>query len=181
MQIEWEQTINDILAERIACRRCGALHTSISVGYSHSPSTVEYAPRCTDCSHKEGCESRKLVVLCEECARELRIRARRVDAPGLMEMLLGECRSDLEETLDYLSDYWREDLDIDPDDMERGFEEVAPDAFAEEDGWRHKLEEEYISYHKWFREHRLPIPDPGWRSQYVEELIALGYDTLLGD
>jgi hypothetical protein len=47
--------------------------------------------------------------------------------------------------------------------------------------WRHKLEDEYLSYHRWFREHEMHIPNPGWRSEYVEEIVELGYKTLLGD
>lgn len=181
MQIEWEKTINEMFAERVACRRCGALHTSVSVGYSRAPEAVAYAPRCVDCSHKDDCDARKLVVLCADCARDLRIRVRRVDAPGLMGLLIGECRRDLEECLDYLEDFWREDLDIEPEESDLRFEHVAPDAFAEEDAWRQKLEEEYIGYHKWFRQHATAVPEAGWRSQYAEEIIALGYETLLGD
>ncbi|HEX5939525.1 MAG TPA: hypothetical protein VFZ12_04130 [Dehalococcoidia bacterium] len=181
MQIEWEKTINEILAERVACRRCGSLHTSICVGYSRAPGSAAFAPRCVECEDKDDCESRKLVVLCDDCARELRIRARRVDAIGLMSLLVSECRRDLEECLDYMAEYWREDLDIDPADMDRRFEAVAPDAFAREDSWRRRLEEEYVSYHKWFRAHKVAVPEPGWRSQYAEEIIGLGYETLLGD
>ena len=44
-----------------------------------------------------------------------------------------------------------------------------------------KLEEEYQQLHRWFREAGIPIPDPGWRSQYAEEIIGIGYTTLLGD
>lgn len=98
-----------------------------------------------------------------------------------MTLLLNECRKDLEECLDYLAEYWREDLDIDPEDMDKRLEEVAPEVFAEENAWRHRLEEEYLAYHRWFREHNLRIPNPGWRSEYVEEIIGLGYTTLLGD
>lgn len=181
MQIEWEKTINEMFAERVACRRCGALHMSVCVGYSRAPEAAAYAPRCIDCTHKEECDARKLVVLCEDCARELRIRARRVDAPGLMALLIAECRRDLEESLDYLEDYWREDLDLDPAESDQRFEDIAPDAFAEEGAWRGRLEQEYISYHRWFRQHGTAVPEAGWRSQYVEEIIALGYDTILGD
>lgn len=181
MQIDWNQTINEIFSNKISCPRCGHLSTFAYVGYSRSPEAAEYAPRCRDCQHKEECEARKLVVLCETCARELRIRARAVDQEGLMTILLNECRKDLEECLDYLAEYWREDLDIDPEDMDKRLEEVAPEVFAEEDAWRRRLEEEYLSYHRWFREHRCRIPSPGWRSEYVEEVIALGYSTLLGD
>ena len=44
-----------------------------------------------------------------------------------------------------------------------------------------RLEEEYMQLHRWFRDHGQPVPDPGWRSQYVEDVIGLGYGTLLGD
>ncbi|HXF50714.1 MAG TPA: hypothetical protein VNM43_03405, partial [Dehalococcoidia bacterium] len=127
------------------------------------------------------CDARKLVIVCETCAKELRLRAKPVDEVGMMTMLLNDCRKDLEDCLDYLAEYWQEDLDIDPEDMDKRLEDVDPVAFAEEDNWRRRLEEEYLSYHQWFRERNIRIPDPGWRSEYVEEIIALGYDTLLGD
>ncbi len=120
-------------------------------------------------------------MVCEGCARELRLRARRVDEEGMMVMILQECRRELEDCLDYLADYWMEDLDIDPADMSRRLEEVAPEVFDEEDGARRKLEDEYLSLHRWFREHGKPLPDPGWRSEYVEEIYGLGYKTALGD
>ena len=181
MQIDWNQTINEILGDKVACRRCGSLNNEIVVGYSRSPLAAQWAPRCQDCSHKDDCDTRKLVVVCERCARELRLRARKVDEEGMMAMLMEECRGELEEALDYLSDAWMEDLDIDPDDMDRRLEDVDPDVFREEDAWRHELEEEYLSLHRWFREHHKPVPDHGWRSEYVEEIITLGYTTLLGD
>jgi hypothetical protein len=96
-------------------------------------------------------------------------------------MLLNECRRELEESLDYLSEYWREDLEVEFDDMEKSLQEVDPDAFEDEDRWRRRLEEEYLSLHRWFRSHNRPIPDPAWRAEYVEEIIGLGYSTLLGD
>ncbi len=60
-------------------------------------------------------------------------------------------------------------------------EDVDPEAFREESEWRHRLEEEYLMYHHEFRERSRRIPSPGWRSEYVEEIRDLGYDTLLGD
>ena len=99
----------------------------------------------------------------------------------MMALLVNDCRKDLEECLDYLADYWQEELEVDPDAEDSRLEKVAPDVFAEEDAWRARLEEEFLSYHRWFREHGLRIPDAGWRSDYVEEIIALGYTTLLGD
>ena len=181
MQIDWSKTVNDIFANKISCPRCGTLNTSVVAGYSRAPSAADYAPRCQDCTRKEDCDARKLVVVCESCARELRLRARHIDQEGMMTLLISDCRKDLEDCLEYLADYWQEDLDIDPEDMERRLEEVAPEVFTEEDAWRRRLEEEYLNYQRWFREQGLRIPNAGWRSEYVEEVLALGYTTLLGE
>lgn len=181
MQIDWGKTVNDILAERIPCLRCGSFDTVAHVGYSRSETAAEYAPRCQHCGRKDGCDARKLVVVCTECARELHIRASPVDQAGMMSLLMNDCRKDLEDCLDYLADYWQEDLDISPEEADASLEGVAPDVFAEEDAWRRQLEEEYLSYHRWFREHGLRIPNAHWRSEYVEEIVTLGYATLLGD
>jgi hypothetical protein len=181
MQIDWGKTIDDILASNISCLRCGRMEPYACVGYSRSATAAEYAPRCQSCSRKEGCEARKLVVLCESCAKELRIRASPTDQQAMMALLMNDCRKDLEDCLDYLADYWQEDLDIAPEQADGSLEGVAPDVFAEEDAWRRQLDEEYLSYHRWFREHGLRVPNAGWRSEYVEEVITLGYTTLLGD
>ena len=181
MQIDWNKTINDIFADKVACPRCGAFNMSVVAGYSRAPSAAEYAPRCQDCTRKEDCDARKLVVVCEPCARELRLRARDIDQEGMMTLLMNDCRKDLEDCLEYMADYWQEDLDVDPEDVDGRLEDVAPEVFAEEDGWRRRLEEEYLNYQRWFRERGLRIPNAGWRSEYIEEILALGYATLLGD
>jgi hypothetical protein len=181
MQIDWSKTVNDILASKISCLRCGCIQPSARMGYSRSSTAADYAPRCQDCSRKEGCEARKLVVLCEACANALHIRAKPVDQEGMMALLMNDCRKDLEDCLDYLADYWQEDLNVAPNEAPTRLEGVAPDVFVEEDAWRGHLEKEYLSYHRWFRERGLRIPNAGWRSEYVEEVIALGYTTLLGD
>ena len=114
MQIDWVKTIEDIFANQVSCPRCGILTPQLVAGYSRAPWAAEYAPRCQNCTHKEDCDSRKLVFLCENCAKELRLRARPVDQEGMMTLLMQDCRKDLEECLDYLADYWQEDLDIAP-------------------------------------------------------------------
>lgn len=181
MQIDWGKTIDDIFAEQITCPRCEVLKPNLLAGYSHAPWAAEYAPRCQNCTHKEDCESRKLVFLCESCARELRLRAKPVTQPEMMILLMQDCRKDLEECLDYLAEYWQEDLDVAPDEVSSRLEEIAPDVFEEEMEWRTKLEEEYLTYHRWFREHHLRVPEPDWRANYAEEVIGLGYKTALGD
>jgi len=181
MQIDWQRTINDILAKKLSCPRCGSLVDDILVGHLHTPEAAEWAPFCAGCTKRENCDTRKLVVLCETCAAEVRLRGRHVDEEGYMCALLEECRRNLDEALDYLADYWREDLDIDPQDIDKRLEEVDPDLFEEEDAWRRYLEEQYLKIHQWFREHRRPIPNSGWRSEYVEDIITLGYPSLLGN
>lgn len=181
MQIDWQRAINDILAKKLSCPRCGTLTDDVHVGYLRTPEATDWAPLCQGCSKRDNCDARKLVVLCEECAAQVRLRGRRVDEAGFMLAFLEECRRNLEETLDYLADYWREDLDIDPEEMDKHLQEVDPDLFEEEDSWRRYLEEQYLKVHQWFRERHLAIPNSGWRSEYVEEIVALGYPSLLGD
>jgi hypothetical protein len=181
MRIDWERAINEIFSEKIACLRCGKLCHEVYVGYSRAPGAAAYSPRHHECPQKDECDARKLVVVCESCAKELRLRARKVDEETMMGMIMAECRRELDESLDYLAEYWQEELDVGPEEMDKRLEEVDPEAFAEEDRRRARLEEEYLQLHRWFREHGKRIPDPGWRSEYVEEIIALGYTTRLGD
>jgi hypothetical protein len=181
MQIDWDKTIEEILQDKTACPRCGNFAEDLVAGYTREPWGSDYAPRCQFCNRKDDCDARKLVVLCASCAGELGLRARPVDQVTMMGMLLNDCRKDLDECLDYLAEFWQEDLDVTPEDTEKRLEEYDPQAFAEEDEARRRLEEEYLTYQRWFREHGQRIPDPGWRSEYVEEMIGLGYPTLLGD
>lgn len=181
MQIDWQKTIEEILSDTRSCPRCGTFTDEIVAGYTHEPWGADYAPRCQFCNRKEDCDARKLVVLCDGCARELGLRVRHVNQETLMVMLLNDCRKDLEECLDYLTEYWQEDLDVAPEDADKRLEEYDADVFAEERTAQRRLEEEYLTYHRWFRERHLRIPDPPWRAEYVEEIVVLGYTTLLGD
>jgi hypothetical protein len=181
MQIDWDKTIDEILAEKTACPRCGSLTEQVVAGYTREPWGAEYAPRCQFCTRKDDCDARKLVVLCAPCAHEMGLRARPVDQESLMELLMNDCRKDLDECLDYLIEFWQEDLDVPAEDADKRLEEFDPEVFKEEDETRRRLEEEYLGYHRWFRDHTMRIPDPGWRGDYVEDMIAHGYGTLLGD
>ncbi len=181
MQLDWDKTINEILSAKLTCQACGALGDEMIVGYTREPSAAEFAARCRDCADKSDCDARKLVVVCEPCARRHRVNGELMDETGMMTMMLEECRRNLEDSIDYLSTYWKEETDVSYEEMKKGLHEVDPELFREEDAWRMRLEEEYLQLHRWFREHGVPIPDPGWRSQYVEEVIGLGYTTLLGD
>ena len=181
--IDWDKTLDEIFADKLSCQRCGVLVEEILVGYTRNPAAAAFAQRCRDCDKDKQaeCDARKLVAVCEPCARELRVNARRVDEEGMMGMLLNECRRELEESLDFLAEYWREDLEVEFDDLNKPLEEIDPETFADEDTWRKRLEEEDLSLHRWFRQRNKRIPDPGWRAEYSEEIIGLGYTTLLGD
>lgn len=181
MSVDWDKTINEILAGTLACQACNALGDEMIVGYTRSPEAAEFAMRCQDCTDKSDCDARKLVVVCEPCANRYRVNGQLMTEAGWMGVQLDETRRNLEESLDYLSTYWKEEAEIEFADMERKLEEVDPDTFREEDGWRARLEEDYLRIHRWFREHRARVPDPGWRSQYVEDVVALGYTSRLGE
>jgi hypothetical protein len=181
MQVDWDKTINEILSGTMTCQACGAMAQEMVVGYTRNADAAQFADRCKDCVDKTDCDARKLVVVCDDCAARYRVNGEKVDEVGMMTIFLQECRTNLEESIDYLSTYWKEDVDVPYEDMQKRLDEVDPELFKEEDSWRLRLEEEYLQFHRWFRERRKPIPDPGWRSQYVEDVIAMGYTTLLGD
>ncbi len=181
MQLDWDKTINEILAGTLTCQACAAMGEEMVVGFTRNSDAAEFALRCKECVDKTDCDARKLVVVCEPCARKFRVNGRLTNEVGMMTILMEECRHNLEESIDYLAEYWKEEIEVDYDDMQKRLDEVDPDLFKEEDSWRLRLEEEYLLYHRWFREHGHPVPDPGWRSQYVEEVAALGFSTLLGD
>jgi len=181
MQLDWDKAINDILAEKMACQACGSLGDEMVVGFTRSTEAAEFAMRCRDCTDKTDCDARKLVVVCEACARTHRVNGQKMDEAGMMGVMLEECRHNLEESVDYLASYWKEDTEVEFDEMQQSLAEGDPELFREEDSWRVRLEEEYLQLHRWFREHAKPIPDAGWRSQYAEDVISLGYTTLLGD
>jgi uncharacterized protein YihD (DUF1040 family) len=151
------------------------------VGYTRAAEAAEFAARCRDCTDKTDCDARKLVVVCPDCARTYRVNGELTDEVGMMTAIMDECRRNLEESVDYLASYWKEDNDFDFEEMQKRLDEVDPELFREEDSWRMRLEEEYLQIHRWFRERHHQIPDPGWRSTYAEDVIGLGYTTLLGD
>jgi len=165
----------------MSCQACHAMGDVMVVGYTRSLEAAEFAMRCQECADKTDCDARKLVIVCDDCAKKYRVNGGQTDEVGMMAAIMDECRHNLEDSVDYLASYWKEDVDVEYDDMAKGLHEVDPDLFREEDSWRLKLEEEYLQLHRWFRERGQSVPDPGWRSQYVEEVIALGYSTLLGD
>lgn len=181
MQINWEDTINKILTDVMICSRCGRDFDEMVIGYSRKPTLNRFAPRHKNCPRGDECDARKLIALCEECARAENLHGSPVDAITALETYLLDCRRDLEESLDYLAEYWRDDYELTGDEVDANLEDIDPDVFKEETAWRQRLEEEYLRYHQEFRDRKRRIPGPGWRSEYVEEIRALGYETQLGD
>jgi hypothetical protein len=182
MNIDWDQTLDQILSRRLICPRCHHDQDALIVGYSRNPGLSPYAPRHSkDCASGDACNARKLVTLCVDCAGVERFRGE-LQRPGrVMAAYLHDCRHDLDELLNYLVDAWTEDHELGPDDLDRTLEEVDPGGFAQHSAMRQTLEEEYLRYHHALRERGRRIPDPAWRGEYVEEIIGLGYQTLLGD
>ena len=105
----------------------------------------------------------------------------KADADQLLEAYIIDCRRDLEDALDYLSDLWRDDIDLESNNLEKRLEDVDPNTYKDEIAWRDRLESEYLSYHNEFRKRKIRIPHPGWVSEYVEEILSLGYETQLGN
>src|SRR3989304_7111057 len=120
MQSDGQRAINDTLAKKLACPRCGSFTDDVFVGYLRTPEASEWAPLCEGCTKRENCDARKFVLLCENCSTEVRLRGRRVDEDGFMHSLMEECRRNLEETLDYLPGYWRGGPDIGPGRVGKG-------------------------------------------------------------
>jgi hypothetical protein len=181
MRINWEEAINQLFMDRLSCPRCLQDFDELIAGYSRKPALNRYAPRHRNCPRGDECDARKLITLCTDCSRAERLRGSPVDPEALLETFMLDCRRDLEESLDYLAEYWRDDYELSPEEVDLNLEEVDPDVFREETAWRERLEEEYLRYHKEFRDRKRRVPAPGWRSEYTEELRALGYETLLGD
>ena len=181
MNFTWDEALDEIFRRHLVCPRCQRDQDVLVVGYSRKRSLSPYAPRHGECGAGDQCEARKLVTLCADCAQLERLRGEPQDASRILDSYMLDCRRELDESLDYLTEYWRDDPDLEDQDLDRPLEEVDPDAFAEASALRRRLEEEYLRYHREYRQRGRRIPDPGWRSAYVEEVHALGYDTLLGD
>ena len=181
MQINWESTINQIFSDILTCPRCSLDHSELVVSYSRRVSLNQYAPRHRECPRGNECEARKLITLCQLCSKEANVPGMKADTDQLLEAYIIDCRRDLEDSLDYLSDLWRDDIELEISNLEKKLEDVDPNTYKEEISWRDRLETEYLSYHNEFRKRKIRIPHPGWKSEYVEEILSLGYETKLGD
>ena len=83
MQINWQEAINHIFAQRLTCPRCHEEVEELVVGYSRRPEVSRFAPRHQNCPRGEACEARKLTTLCGDCARLERLRGTPADAVQL--------------------------------------------------------------------------------------------------
>ena len=181
MQINWESTINQIFSDVLTCPKCSLGFSELVISYSRRTSLNPYAPRHRECPGGNECEARKLITLCEACANEENVPGMNANTDQLLEAYIIDCRRDLEDALDYLSDLWRDDIDLEINNLEKRLEDVDPNTYKEEVAWRDRLEAEYLSYHNEFRKRKIRIPHPGWKSEYIEEILSLGYETRLGN
>lgn len=181
MDFDWDEALDEIFGRDLVCRRCGVEQTELVAGYSRVPALSRYAARHNSCAEGDHCDARKLIALCAECARTERLRGVPQNGPQLLETYLIDCRVDLDEALQFLAEYWRDDPDLTDDQLDGTLEQANPELFAHETEARHQLELEYLRYHQELRARLQRIPDPGWRSTYVEDIRDLGYETILGD
>jgi hypothetical protein len=144
VEIDWLKTIEDLFGDQLACPRCGRSSSQLLAGYSREPWAADVAPRRHDCIDKENCESRKLVFLCDACAKALRLRARPVDRTGMMTMLIEDCRADMDDCLSFLAEGWLEELDVNPEEMNSRLETIAPHIFEDESADRAEFEAEFL-------------------------------------
>jgi len=181
MNFNWEDALEEMFAEELVCRRCGLNQSELVAGYSRNPALTRYAARRGACAHGDDGDTRKLVTLCVDCARVEHLRGVAQDGPQLLETYMLDCRVDLDEVVHYLAEYWRDDPGLTDEQLDTTFELANPELFAEEAQFRQSLEQEYLGYHQEMRARHQRIPEPGWRSSYVEDIRELGYDTALGD
>jgi hypothetical protein len=181
MNFDWEEALGEIFGGDLVCRRCGLDQTELVAGYSRTPALSKYAARHGSCAEGDQCDARKLVALCASCARIERLRGVAQTGAQLLETYLLDCRVDLDEAVQFLAEYWRDDPDLTDEQLDGTFEQANPELFAHETELRRQLELEYLGYHQELRARLQRIPDPGWRSSYVEDVRDLGYDTALGD
>ena len=183
MQLDWDKAINEILSEKMTCQACGATGRRDDRRL-HARSLRR---RVRDALQRMRRQDR---LRRAQARRRLRSRARAqhrvngevMDEAGMMGVLLDECRRNLEDSIDYLATYWKEEIEVDYDDMAEGARRSRPGAFQ---GRRRVA----------FAARRgvppapplvprAPCAHPGSRggaANYVEEVIGLGYTTLLGD
>ena len=50
MQIDWQRAINDILASKLSCPRCGTLVDEVMIGYLRTAEASQCAPLCDGCN-----------------------------------------------------------------------------------------------------------------------------------
>lgn len=181
MNFNWDDALSEIFGSGLVCPRCEQGQLLLVAGYSKKPELNRYAAR-HECDAGDDCDARKLITLCVECARAERLRGEPQDGPQLLETYMLDCRNDLEESLEFLAGDWRDEPDLTDTQFDTdSLEQAIPDVFVSERQHQFRLEEEYLRYYREFRARGLRIPDPGWRSTYVEAVRELGYDTFLGD
>ncbi len=181
MNFNWEDVLDEIFGGSLVCPRCEQEQPVLVAGFSRKPALSRYAARHSKCAHGDECDARKLITLCVECARVEHLRGEPQDGAQLLETYLLDCRTELDDSANFLTEYWRDEPGLTDEQLDGSFEDANPELFAEEEELRRQLEQEYLGYHRELRARHRRIPDPGWRSSYVEDIRELGYHTELGD
>ncbi|MGE0230085.1 MAG: hypothetical protein AB7U23_16415 [Dehalococcoidia bacterium] len=181
MNFSWEDVLNEIFGASLVCPRCSHEQPVLVAGFSRKPELNRFAARHGRCSHGDECDARKLITLCVECALLEQLRGEPHDGGQLIEIYLLDCRTELDDSANFLTEYWRDDPGLTDEQIDGTLEDANPDLFAEEERVRRQLEQEYLGYHRELRARHRRIPNPGWRSSYVEDIRELGYETALGD
>ena len=104
MSIDWALTINSIFSDHLTCPRCDAEFETLVAGYSRRASLNGYAPRHRGCPRGDECDARKLIVLCDNCARAELLHGSAVTAAQIPETYMMDVRRYLEEAPDDLSE-----------------------------------------------------------------------------
>jgi len=151
MHIDWRREVNDATAVKIVCEEC--------------EQEVAVAIRANG------------RLLCRACAEALGQSGREVSYEKILHQVLLDMRGRLDDWAGLL------ERSCELRRQGRGNNGVL----LEDRDWNRlveryrRLEEYYLALHRVFRRRDFPIPDPGWRSTYVERVINCGYTSKLGD
>lgn len=150
MEIDWRREVNEATAVKFICDGCEGEFA-----------VVTYVDRR---------------LLCPACAGSLGLGGRQISYEAILESLLFEMRHRLDEWATALEEFSRL----------RAREIAAAPAIPSGAAWERlvqryrQLEEYYLALHAIFRRQGHPIPEPGWRSAYVERVVNCGFASKLG-
>jgi hypothetical protein len=111
---------------------------------------------------------------CGSCADQLGVAGSTVSYETLLAQLLREMRTRLDEWATHLEKQLERRRRADVDPLQEDLDALQVERYR-------GLEDQYLSLHRAFRRRGYAIPNPGWRSAYVERVINCGVPSKLGD